>query len=286
MDDALIRRLQEVGLSLYEARLYIGLLRHGPQNGNELSRASGVPSSKVYSTLEKLMSQGIVHSIKRGSTNEFVCIAPTDLIARLRKQYNEPLDFLEDALPAADTFELAEAFLTIKGVAAIQSAAAAMIEAAADEIHISLWSKELANLRAPLDAGVTRGVAVFGMLYGAPDEEPPKGSWLRHHYQDIVMHRVGGRMLTLVTDAAEALVARIPTKGEPTAVRTGSSVLTLIVQEYLHHDLVLQRAQINIGFDEWDRWWQADPDLRTTILGRALRNGKTKPRAARTRATR
>ena len=152
MDDALIRRLQEVGLSLYEARLYIGLLRHGPQNGNELSRASGVPSSKVYSTLEKLMSQGIVHSIKRGSTNEFVCIAPKELIERLRKQYNDPLDFLEAALPAADMFELAEAFLTIKGVAAMQSAAAAMIDATSGEIHISLWSKELCHLREPLNA--------------------------------------------------------------------------------------------------------------------------------------
>lgn len=25
-----------------------------------------------------------------------------------------------------------------------------------------------------------------------------------------------------------------------------------------------------LGFDEWDRWWQADPDLRTLILGRSL----------------
>jgi hypothetical protein len=161
-----------------------------------------------------------------------------------------------------------------------------MVEAAADEIHVSMWSKELASLRAPLDAAAARGVAVFGLLYGGPDEELPEGSWLRHHYQDIVMHRVGGRMLTLVCDAGEALVARIPTRGEPTAVRTGSPVLTLIVQEYLHHDLVLQRAQINIGFDEWDRWWQADPDLRTTILGRALRNGAAKPRPARARAKR
>jgi hypothetical protein len=24
--------------------------------------------------------------------------------------------------------------------------------------------------------------------------------------------------------------------------------------------------QLAIGFDEWDRWWQADPDLRTIIL--------------------
>ena len=50
------------------------------------------------------------------------------------------------------------------------------------------------------------------------------------------------------------------------AVRTRSPVLALIAQEYLHHDIVLQRAQLRIGFDEWDRWWQADPDLRTIIL--------------------
>jgi len=73
-----------------------------------------------------------------------------------------------------------------------------------------------------------------------------------------------------VADAREALIALVPRSGDASGVRTRSPVLTLIVQEYLHHDVVLQRAQINIGFDEWDRWWQADPDLRTVILGSAL----------------
>ena len=107
------------------------------------------------------------------------------------------------------------------------------------------------------------------MLYSQEEELPP-GTWLRHSYEEIVANRVGGRMLTLVADAKEALIARIPRRGDASAVRTRSPVVTLIVQEYLHHDLVLQRAQINIGFDEWDRWWQADPDLRTVILGSAL----------------
>src|SRR5438105_459478 len=39
--------LQTVGFSLYEARLYVGLLQGGAQNGNELSKTAGVPSSKV-----------------------------------------------------------------------------------------------------------------------------------------------------------------------------------------------------------------------------------------------
>ena len=33
---------------------------------------------------------------------------------------------------------------------------------------------------------------------------------------------------------------------------------------------VLQRAQLNIGFKEWDRWWQADPEVRAEILGHAI----------------
>jgi hypothetical protein len=257
-DESVIRRFQDVGLSLYEARIYVGLLRHGAQNGNELSKTSGVPSSKVYSTVEKMIGQGIVHSIKDGSSTQFVCIEPDELISRLRKQYNDPIDYLEQALPPLATFEPAEPFLNVTGQ---------------EEIHLSLWSADITSLRGSLESAVNRGVTIFGMLYSHDDELPP-GTWLRHSYEEIVENRIGGRMLTLVSDAREALIARIPRRGDPSAVRTRSPVLTLIVQEYLHHDLVLQRAQISIGFDEWDRWWQADPNLRTVILGSTLQRGR------------
>ena len=88
--------------------------------------------------------------------------------------------------------------------------------------------------------------------------------------------RIGGRLLTLVADGEEALVAHIPRHGAASAVRTRNPVLALITREYLHHDIVLQRAQIAIGLDEWDRWWQADPDLRTIILSGLTANGPTK----------
>lgn len=271
-DESVIRRFQDVGLSLYEARIYVGLLRHGAQNGNELSKTSGVPSSKVYSTVEKMIGQGIVHSIKNGSSTQFVCIEPKELVARLRKQYNDPIDYLEQALPPLATFEPAEPFLNVTGLAAIREAAASIIDAAQAEIHLSLWSDDIGSLRASLESAFERGVIIFGMLY-SQDEELPAGTWLQHSYEEIVANRIGGRMLTLVSDAREALIARIPRRGDPSAVRTRSPVLTLIVQEYLHHDLVLQRAQTNIGFDEWDRWWQADPDLRSVILGSTLQRG-------------
>jgi hypothetical protein len=119
-----------------------------------------------------------------------------------------------------------------------------------------------------------RGDRIFGMLYSATADEPA-ATWLRHSYEEIVGNRIGGRMLTFVADGAEALVARLREGGGADGVSTRNPVLTLIVSEYLHHDLVLQRAQIDIGFDEWGRWWLADPELRGRILGSALGRNAT-----------
>src|SRR5579883_1225055 len=102
VDERVIECLQELGLSLYEARLYLGLLTGGSQNGNELSRTSGVPSSKVYSMLERLAADGIVARAQRGNTVEYVCVPPQDLLHKLRERFTKPLEYLEEALPAIE----------------------------------------------------------------------------------------------------------------------------------------------------------------------------------------
>lgn len=268
MEEAITSRLRDVGFSLYEARVYVALLRDGSQNGNEVAKRARVPSSKVYAALEKLAAEGLVQSSRRGSSRRWAALPPNELIARLRKQYNEPLDFLGQELPKLEATEPSEPFLTVAGIDPTHEAAVALIDGAKVEIHISCWEPDLTALRAALISAHERGVRVFGMLYG--DTEPPPGSWLHHHYVDIVGNRVGGRLLALVADEHEALIARIPHDGEANAVRSRNSVMTLIVKEYLHHDSVLQRAQLQIGFDEWDRWWKADPEARAEILGRAI----------------
>ena len=100
IDERITESLQELGLSLYEARLYLGLLTGGPQNGNELSRTSGVPSSKVYAMLERLAAEGIVaqHALEATPSNMSV-VPPQDLLHKLRERYTKPLDFLDATLP-------------------------------------------------------------------------------------------------------------------------------------------------------------------------------------------
>jgi sugar-specific transcriptional regulator TrmB len=265
MDEGVVDRLRTLGMSLYEARIYLGLLRHGPQNGNEVSKSAGIPSSKVYSALERLGAKGIVQSVRTSSGTQYVCISPQELVHRFRGEFEEPIEYLEKTLPALAAFEPASEVLTVAGLDAIRENSRYIVDGAVEEVYVSVWSEDIAYLADELAAAHERGVRIFGMLYGT--EQPLDiGSWLVHSYQQIVADRIGGRMLTVVADREEALIAHIPRHGEASAVRTRNPVLVLIGQEYLHHDLVLQRAQLAIGFDEWDRWWQADADLRTIIL--------------------
>ncbi len=265
MDEAVVDRLRVLGMSMYEARIYVGLLRHGPQNGNEVSKSAGIPSSKVYSTLERLAAKGIVNSVRTSSGTQYVCISPEELLQRFRTEFAEPIDYLETMLPTLAAFEPPSEVLTVTGLEAILENARYIIGDATKEIYVSVWREEVEAISDELVAAQSRGVRIFGMAYG---QEPPLdvGSWLVHSYQQIVTERISGRMLTAVADREEALIAHIPTRGQASAVRTRNPVLALIAREYLQHDLVLQRAQLAIGFDEWDRWWQADPDLRTVIL--------------------
>jgi sugar-specific transcriptional regulator TrmB len=258
--------LQELGLSLYEARLYLGLLTRGPQNGNELSRTSGVPSSKVYAMLERLAAAGIVTHTRRGNTVEYVSVPPQDVLHKLRERYEKPLEYLEATLPTIAISDQEPDVLQIASRDAIIDHARVLVRGAESEIYLSIWSDDLDPLRADLAAADERGVRIFGMLYGQGSLQI--GWWQHHSYRETVASRIGGRMLTLVCDGSEALIAHMPERGDPSAVRTRNPVLCLVAEEYLIHDLTLQKAKTMTGYDEWDQWLRADEKVRALTVGR------------------
>lgn len=267
-----------MGFSPYEARLYLGLLSDGPQNGNELSRTSGVPSSKVYSTLDKLVASGIVQEHRRGTSVEYVCVPPDELMRQLREKYTRPLDYLDAALPTLAGEHTETDFVGLLGEETILERARTLIAGAAVDVYVSAWDANIDALRDSLAASVERGVRTFTMIYG--DTELNVGYWLQHSYRETVATRIGGHMLTVVADGSTALIAHVPERGEASAVVTENPVLCLVVEEYLRHDLILQKAKTITGFEEWDRWLNADEDVRAITIGRA---GREKPqRASRT----
>ena len=75
----LIRSLQELGFSEYEAKCYIALLSEQSQTGYSVARASGVPRSKVYEVLEGMVDRGVVIA-NHGEPTQYAPLSPQELI--------------------------------------------------------------------------------------------------------------------------------------------------------------------------------------------------------------
>ena len=275
MDETAIESLRELGLSLYESRVYLGLLAHGTQNGNELSRTSNVPSSKVYWALDKLVARGIVNQVVRRNGAEYFAIAPEKLVERFRSQYGRAIDYLDKTLPSLADQQAVPDIVQIASTEAVIEHAKTILDGASTEVLISGWDESIGKIRDDLIAADVRGVRVFAMIYG--ELALPVGSWLRHSYQDTVASRIAGHMLTLVADGRNALIAHFPDNGKASAVHTENPVLCLVAEEYLRHDLILQHAKTMTGYEEWDRWLHADKDVRALTLGRTGRESPIQP---------
>ncbi len=60
----MIEQLRRVGLSEYEAKAYLTLLRLGIRGGQSVAKVSGVPPTRVYDALHSLVHKGLVTKIQ------------------------------------------------------------------------------------------------------------------------------------------------------------------------------------------------------------------------------
>ncbi len=61
----MIPKLQKLGLSPYEAKSYVALLKQGSMGGKETAKKAGVPPTSVYRNLESLREKGFVQLLQQ-----------------------------------------------------------------------------------------------------------------------------------------------------------------------------------------------------------------------------
>lgn len=92
------QELKRLGLSEYESKVYITLVREGTLTGINASKASGVPQGKIYETLYKLMEKGFA-SVMNAKPKLFKAIDPEIALKQYIKSKKENLEDLEKNLP-------------------------------------------------------------------------------------------------------------------------------------------------------------------------------------------
>jgi len=89
ISDKTRRALQDLGLTEYEARAYLALLKRGAMTASETSELAPVPYSKVYEVLGSLERKGWIET-EPGRPSKYYPRSPTDALeaTRLRRERN------------------------------------------------------------------------------------------------------------------------------------------------------------------------------------------------------
>lgn len=79
---------RHLGLSEYEARVYVSLVTEGVSEARRLSMRCGVPRTKVYATLKKLMERGLVLELP-GEPRNFAPTSPGEAFEQYLVHFKE-----------------------------------------------------------------------------------------------------------------------------------------------------------------------------------------------------
>jgi sugar-specific transcriptional regulator TrmB len=98
-------KLEDIGLNMYERKIYAALLGRGTSTAGELSEMTNVPRSRAYDVLESLAEKGFA-VIKSSQPMEYVSIPPEQAIENIKKQHQKDL---EEKLDKLESFKDSEA---------------------------------------------------------------------------------------------------------------------------------------------------------------------------------
>ena len=87
-------RLAELGLTTYEAKVYLALVRREVSSAADVARLAGIPRQRIYDVLASLVQRGLA-SERPGKPTRYAAVSPVFAIERLMIARREELDRIE-----------------------------------------------------------------------------------------------------------------------------------------------------------------------------------------------
>ncbi|OLB74275.1 MAG: hypothetical protein AUI14_24095 [Actinobacteria bacterium 13_2_20CM_2_71_6] len=209
--DETVESLSELGFSPYEARIYVALLQKSPMNGHEIGKHSGVPTSKVYETLERLRGKGAV----RVYESDPVRYAPTpyrDLLSTFSDRMERTITKVSRSLATVAMDTDANLTWSITGAGNVVESLRNAVRNAKTRIRAVLDPPTADELAADLHAARERGVHV--------DVAPP-------------LPGEDGRLCVVVGDDTETVVGTLGAGRAASGVWTHHAAVSLLARQHV-----------------------------------------------------
>ena len=232
--DEFVQRLQTLGFSQYEARAYCALLQKAPANGHEVAKTAGIPTSKVYETLERLLHKGAV-LVQRSEPTLWAPVPYRDLLAGLRERMESTFTAVEQGLAQLGHEQDTKLTWSLSGHGHVVDSLRRAIDRAQERLAAAIPTSDLAELAGPLRAAAQRGVAIDLVVgEGAPIDLPDDA-------RVRVRRRPAGqpdseadadRLAVVVGDGEETVLADLG-RDRPEGMWTHHPAVALLAAEHL-----------------------------------------------------
>jgi sugar-specific transcriptional regulator TrmB len=173
-DEEAISSLERLGLSNYEARVFVALQKLSRGSAREVHEEAGVPRSQVYGTAESLEDRGLVE-VQRSNPITYRPVGLEEARERLAERFERSRDRAFDHLESVRDQRAAESeeredIWTITGSAAVSNRLASLVPEAEETLVVGVQSSDLLtdHLLDALVAQAEGGVHVVAM---SADEE-------------------------------------------------------------------------------------------------------------------
>jgi HTH-type transcriptional regulator, sugar sensing transcriptional regulator len=251
MDDLLLK-LEKLGLSSYEAKAFIALMRKHPANGYEVSKLAKIPPSRVYETLKRLKNKGVIITDDQVEPVQYYPIPYEKLIHMLRQDYISTIEELEHELQQLQPLPNIDLTWNLLGYETMITKMAELISNCTEVLMLSLWPQEFALIRGEILRAEQRGVKVIAGVFGDCGYESPYFINLTK-CGETSHKRLETRFTTIIADSKEVIISEMNGIHDTVGIWTETPTVVLLAKEYIKHDIWGNILIKTVGDDQFKR---------------------------------
>ena len=253
MDSRSEQLLVGLGLSAYESRCYVALLRGFPVNPYQLSKRAGIPASKIYEIVAKLEERGL--AAKLGGEAGYVPKDPATAMSEWRSRYLRDLAEVTEALEGELSVPGVQMVWNLDSTQGVREQGGRLLAEA--QTHVSLAaSAEMINLwRGEIEEARTRGVLLRLISYGRPVEALHQ--LLAKMYPDrrgaqpsTAGSPAGGAGVLAVDHLQVLFVSSSADRKGLKGVWTDNPAMAMVAEEYVDDKLFIEKV-LDSGWSPW-----------------------------------
>jgi sugar-specific transcriptional regulator TrmB len=239
MVDNIVDKFSALGISEYEAKAYLALIRNNPATAYEVAKLSSVPTSKIYSVIEKLKEKSMVIEIHDEDKKKYVPAEYSEVLSAFKSKMDTLVCEIEIECSKIKKDKNYSYIWNINDYEYLIEKSKRMIEETSDTLLLSIWPTEFKLFEDVLLDADKRGVKLSAVHFGKTSF--PKGAVFEHPIEDTIYNEKGGRGLVIICDATEVLIANIGHDNKVEGASSKSRGFVTLAEDYIKHDVYIMK---------------------------------------------